>query len=313
MSTETPTGNAADRVVVLNPVSGDGGHAERVRHRALEEEYAVRETDASGDGIDLAAKAAAGGAATVVAAGGDGTVNEVVRGVVRAGALDCVTVGVVPCGTGNDFAGNVGVTGIEQAFEVLDHGGRRWVDVGVADDRPFVNSCVCGLTAEASAGTDPEQKDRFGTVAYVLNTFRTLSDFDSVRVTVDLFDGENETTVWSGSALAVLVGNGRRFPPGGSAQADVEDGRFDVVVVDDTDSVGLVGTTLAEHVLERDTDRTSRYTVPSLRLHVEDDEPIAFSLDGEIVERRRLSLETRSEALRLAVGPGDEPSPVGGA
>jgi diacylglycerol kinase family enzyme len=112
-----------------------------------------------------------------VAAGGDGTVNEVVRGVVRATALDRVTVGIVLGGTGNDFAGNVGITGIEQAFEVLDRGERRRVDFGVDDDRPFRNSC-CGLTAEASAETDPGQKERFGTVAYVLNTLRTLSEFD---------------------------------------------------------------------------------------------------------------------------------------
>jgi diacylglycerol kinase family enzyme len=231
----------------------------------------------------------------------------------RATALDRVTAGIVPCGTGNDFAGNVGITGIEQAFEVLDRGERRRVDFGVDDDRPFRNSCICGLTAEASAETDPEQKDRFGTVAYVLNTLRTISEFDSVRVTVALYDDETDATVWAGSALAALVGNGRRFPPGGSEQADVEDGRFDVVVVHDTDSVGLVGTTLAEHVLERDTDRTSRYTVSSLDIDLKGHEPVAFSLDGEILQRRHLSLETRSRALRLAVGPGYEPNPVGGA
>jgi YegS/Rv2252/BmrU family lipid kinase len=312
MSTEAPSGDADERVVVLNPVSGDSDHAETVRNRAREAGYAVRETESAGDGVDLAAEAAAAGATTVVAAGGDGTVNEVVRGVVRAAALDRVTVGIVPCGTGNDFAENVGITGIEQAFEVLDRGERRRVDFGVADDRPFLNSCICGLTAEASAETDPEQKERFGTVAYVLNTLRTISEFDSVRVTVELYDDETDATVWAGSALAVLVGNGRRFPPGGSEQADIEDGRFDVVVVHDTDSVGLVGTTLAEHVLERDTDRTSRYTVSSLDIDVKGHEPVAFSLDGEILQRRHVSLQTRSRALRLAVGPGYEPDPVGG-
>jgi YegS/Rv2252/BmrU family lipid kinase len=309
MSTPPSTDSTDERVVILNPVSGRGDHVSAVEESAALHGYAVHETDAAGEAVTLAREAAADGAEVVAAAGGDGTLNEVVRGVGEADALDRLTVGVVPCGTGNDFAGNVGVTGIEQAFEVLEHGDCRRLDLGVAAGRPFVNSCVGGLTADASAETSTELKGRLGTLAYVVETLRTLPSFDGIRVSVEAFEASDRSPSWSGSAVAVLVGNGRRFPPGGSTQANVEDGLVDVTVVEDTGSIDLMGRAAAERLLGRDTARTTRFRVPSLTVTVEGGDPIAFSLDGEVVHRQELSIHARSEALQLAVGEGYEPTP----
>lgn len=305
----TPSTDAAGGVLVLNPVSGNSNHAPEVRERSSELGYEVRETEGEGDAVDLAREAVDDGATVVAAAGGDGTVNEVIRGVVAAGGLDRTTVGVVPCGTGNDFAENVGITGIDHAFEVLADGERRRVDLGFADDRPFANSCISGLTAEASAETDPELKSRFGTAAYVLTTLRTLRSFDGIRVTVELFEEDGRSPVWSGSAVAVLIGNGRRFPPGGSTQANMEDGLLDVTLVHDANSVSLLKDVAAETVLARETPQTTRYKVPRLEIEVQEADPIVFSLDGEILRRRRLSLSARPRALSIAVGEDYDPNP----
>lgn len=302
---------SGERVVILNPASGSGDHGREVRDLSRAHGYDVHETESAGDAIGLARETVADGASLVAAAGGDGTVNEVVRGVVAADALDRVTLGVVPCGTGNDFAENVGVTGIAHAFEVLDGGERRRIDLGIADDRPFVNSCVGGLTAEASAETTPELKRRLGAVAYVLATLRTVPTFDGIRVSVEGFDEDGRSPVWSGDAVAVLVGNGRRFPPEGSTQANAEDGRLDVTLVHDVDSVDLMATAASERLLGRDTPHTTRCEVPALEIDVREGSPIPFSLDGEIVRRDRLSVHTRPRALRIAVGERYEPAPQG--
>lgn len=309
MSSE-PTSEFDDgQVVILNPTSGSGDHVEAVKALSDARRFSVRETEEAGDAIEFTEEAVERGASLVVAAGGDGTVNEVIRGIDATGAFDDVRFGVVPCGTGNDFAGNIGVHGIEQAFDVLEDGEYRNVDLGTADDRPFVNSCVSGLTADASAETGTDLKQRLGTVAYVLNTLRTLKEFDGIRVTVDAFDVEGETPTWSGSAIAVLVGNGRRFPPGGSTQADMEDGHLDVTLVQDTGAVDLMGKAAVEGLLGRDTPGTTRFRTPSLTIDVEEGETTAFSLDGEIIRRRQLSLHTRPGVLRLAVGDEYEPDP----
>lgn len=309
MSTDPPNEPPDDRVVILNPASGSGDHVEEVHTRSKELGFTVRETEGEGDAIDLARDVARDGATLLGAAGGDGTVNEVVRGIGSAEAFDRVVVGVVPCGTGNDFAGNVGIEGVEHAFNVLERGERRWVDLGFAGDRPFVNSCVGGLTADASAETSGDLKRRFGTFAYVLNTLRTLREFDGIRVSVEAFEAADQSPEWSGEAVAVLVGNGRQFPPGGSRQANMEDGRFDVTLVQDTDPVDLMEKAAVERILGQETPGTTRFTTPALAIHVQEGDPVTFSLDGEVIRRRRLSLRTRPKTLRIAVGERYEPTP----
>lgn len=197
------------RVVILNPVSGTGEHSRNVRSLADEFGYTTKETRVSGDAVSYAREAVRNGASVLAAAGGDGTLNEVPRGVDAEDAFDDVTVGVVPVGTGNDFADNIGITDAESAFDALENGERRQIDLGMANDRVFVNSCVGGLTAEASGETTPELKNRYGVLAYVITTLRTLSSFEGLRLDVRVGTRGGGAPLWDGDAILVLVGNGR--------------------------------------------------------------------------------------------------------
>lgn len=313
-----------DRVLILNPTAGSADQSERIRELAAEAGIDVRESEEAGHAIDLAREAAAeakeaagargatgaegeAGDPLIVAAGGDGTVNEVVRGVVEADALDSVTLGVVPAGTGNNFAGNVGITGVEHAFEVLESGEVRTVDVGFADGRPFVNSCIGGLTAEASADTSSEAKSRLGVLAYVLATLRTAVEFDGLPLHIETV-GSAEAD-WSGDAAFVLIGNGRRFPAEGRTQADVEDGLLDVTVIEDRPTFDLVGEAAKERLLGAESQNIVRFKARELSVSVLDAEPGTFSLDGEMVSAGALSVTVRERALDLHVGEGYEPHP----
>lgn len=346
-------GGGGRRVVVLNPNSGTGDHAPQVRLLAEEYGFDVHETSAGGEAI-TAAERHASDASLVAACGGDGTVNEVVRGLRRANALQETTLGVVPAGTGNNFAGNVGVTGVRQAFEVMAEGERRRIDLGVVreagddadgneeadgggdtdggDDadgggdingsgdagggedtdaagegRPFVNSCVCGITAEASSSTEPDQKGRLGTLAYVLNTFRELGEFDPITLSVRTNGDVAES--WAGEAVAVLVGNGRRFPEEGTTQANMEDSRLDVTIIESEPALELVGDEAVRRFLAAEADHITRHLTPSLEIQVLDGEDPAFSLDGEILTAGDVHLTTETRTLELCVGEGYEPDP----
>jgi YegS/Rv2252/BmrU family lipid kinase len=296
--------------IVLNPVSGSGDHVDAVGDRALLTGFEVAETEGEGDAVDLARTAAAEGASLIAAAGGDGTLNEVVRGVAAADALDRVTVGVVPVGTGNNFAGNIGVGDVDEAFDVLEHGERRRIDLGVAEDHLFVNSCIAGLTADASGETDPELKNRYGILAYVVNSVQRLREYDGLRLSVDLWrDGETDP-VWTGDALLVLVGNGRRFSLQGNTQARVEDGLFDVTIVENAPTADLVEDAVLEGILGRETAETVRLRASGLELRSLEGDPIPFSLDGEMVETDSLSLDVHERALTMAVGEEYDPTPL---
>lgn len=295
-------------IVILNPVSGDGDHPAHVRKLARDRGFAVRETEEAGDAMRFAREAAASGAELVAAAGGDGTVNEVICGLVEAGAADRVTLAVVPVGTGNSFATNIGIEHIDHAFERIDDGETRTVDLGVANDRVFVNSCVGGLTAEASAETTSEAKSRLGVLAYVLNTLRLAADFEGLGLYIET--SEAGERVWSGEAALVLIGNGRRFPAQGGSQANMEDGLLDVTIVEDRPAIDLVGAAAIGRLLDAETATITRLETPGLVLTAIEDEPVTYSLDGEILSARRLDVEVRPRSLRLRVGETYEPSPT---
>jgi YegS/Rv2252/BmrU family lipid kinase len=303
-----------DRVLVRNPNSGDGRRSERARRLAEARGYDVRDSTGGDSARTIARDAAAAGASTIVACGGDGTLNKVVRGIDGAGALDEVTLGVIPAGTGNDFADNVGIRGVEHAFEVIDSGEERRIDLGSVrltdggDDstsHPFLNSCVCGLTAEASARTSREAKRRLGTVAYVLSTLQRTRSFEGLRLEVRA--GPDREPVWSGEALMLLVGNGRRFPGERMRQANMEDGLMNVVVIERAPALDYLATGAADALLRRGASHLTRLKVP--HLVVDAGTPRQFSLDGEMVEGRHIVADCRPGAMRFLVGEGYDPTP----
>lgn len=310
------------RVVVRNPASGDQKRSQRAVELARDRGYEVRDTSEKGEDIAIAREVAADGAEMVVACGGDGTLNGVVRGVHDAGKLGEVTLGVVPAGTGNDFADNVGIRDIAHAFDVLEAGETRRLDVGMvesprgdhdapngtdaADDptsRPFVNSCVCGLTAEASARTEPSMKKRLGILAYVLTTLQTTRDFEGLEL--DVRAGPERDPVWSGDAEVLLAGNARHFP---GRQANMEDGNLDVVIVERAPAIDYLTNGAANRLLKQDASYLTRLTVPSLAVTAA--EPRQFSLDGEMIERKTLDIRVRERAMAFKVGEEYEPNPT---
>lgn len=312
--------DASRTVVVLNPASGGGESGPEVRNRADARGFRVIETESEGDAIDIIAEAVEEGADRLVAAGGDGTVNEVVQGLADADAFSEVTFGVVPVGTGNNFAGNIGVTGIDQAFELLDNPSVRRIDLGTAGrrrgtrttgGRVFVNSCVAGLTAEASEETDSELKGRLGVFAYALTTLRTFQEFDPLPLSVEASTPDGTEERWHEEAALVMVGNARRFRVGGRSQADVEDGLLEVLVVEQRPPSDLVSDAALRELFGGGENGLRRLRASSLEVSVRDGEPISFSLDGEIERRSELSFGVREQVLAVHVGPAYEPDPDG--
>ncbi|MFD1514888.1 diacylglycerol/lipid kinase family protein [Halomarina rubra] len=313
MDLDDPAGAPETTLVVLNPVSGDGDHGSQVRALTEQYGYDLRETDREGDAIDIAREAASE-FDRVVACGGDGTLNHVVRGLWQAEALPEVEFGIVPGGTGNDFAENVGIESVEQSFEVLADGEVRSVDLGTVTVEggspiPFLNSCICGLTADASAATTPEQKQRYGVFAYVANSMRELAAYDGLDITIRPAEGGEG---WSGRAALVIFGNGRGFPDQEGPAVDIEDGLLDVTVIEDRPAADLVGGGALFELFDRDPDSLSRLQTAHAEVSLRSDEAATFSLDGEMVSARELTVEVRRNALRMPVGPDYVVHPPGG-
>lgn len=288
------------RRCILNPVSGTGDHAEYVTRLLEARGFRVDETDGEGDAFALARDAAAADVGELAVCGGDGTVNEVVRGLATANHLGAVTLSVVPAGTANILASNVGIRDLDHGVRVADTGEVRTVDVGLANGEPFLVSCIAGFPAEASVAASSELKERLGALAFVVTGVREALEFKPLDIHLEAH-GTDGVEVWDGEALCLLVGNARRFV-GEGGQGDMEDGTFDVAAVEAMPAGNLVAKAVAHRVLGRDTEGVIHLRADEVRVDAADE--ITLSRDGEVDQASSVSMAVGEWALDLRVGDG---------
>ncbi|WP_276271130.1 diacylglycerol/lipid kinase family protein [Haloarcula litorea] len=294
------------RRCILNPVSGEGDHAEYVERLLRARGFAVEETSGPGDAVELGRAAGEDGVSEVAVCGGDGTINEVVRGLHDAGHLGEVTLSVVPVGTANLLAGILGVEDRQHAAEVADTGAVRTVDVGFADGEPFLVSCIAGLPADASLAASGDLKERFGVLAFVLTGAQEAIEFDGLEISVEAAGADGPVT-WSGEATCLLVGNARKFVERGG-QANMADGMLDVAIVEQMPTGNLVAEAVGHRLLATDTEGVTHVRARDITVDGHGG-PVSFSRDGEVAEHESLSLSVEERTLDLRVPEGYEPDP----
>jgi len=295
------------RRCILNPQSGDGDHASYLPRLMRARGFEVYETEYAEHAVELGREAGEAGAGEVAVCGGDGTINEVLRGLHAADHLDSVTLSVVPVGTANLLARTIGVETVEDGVENADTGTTRTVDVGLADGEPFLVSCIAGLPADASVATSSELKERFGTLAFLVTGTQEALEFDGLEIEIEATNAE-ESVEWHGDALCLLVGNARRFV-GKGGQADVEDGLLDVAIVEQMPPRNLVAEAVTHRLLGEDSEHVTHLRASELTVRGQS-ETITFSRDGELVSHDALSLSVEPQVLDLRVGDGYVPDPV---
>ncbi len=162
----------------------------------------------------------------VLIAGGDGTVNYLV-GIMKSHGID-LPLAVLPTGTANDFASILGMpSDIERACHAILDGEEKYVDLGVAGDKWFVNVFSCGLFTDVSQKTSVTLKNNFGKLAYYFNGLGELSNFRKMHITV-----RSEEVNYEGTSLILLVFNGRTAGQMNLAySAEIDDGLLDVIIV----------------------------------------------------------------------------------
>jgi diacylglycerol kinase (ATP) len=269
-------------VLVSNPKSGssDDEALERVAKHLSEIGEVIRVAPGSVDSFADELDEPVDGAAAVVVAGGDGTLNHAVNGL--RDKLDETQLGLVPMGTGNDLARSMGIP-LEpgEAAAAIVSGRSRPLDVGIARsagaERLFVNACMGGFPVSVDEAMEGPIKERLGPFAFWVGGAKALTDLIRYEVSV----GDRR---WEG-LLALGVGNGktagggiRVFP-----QADPCDGRLDIcALAADSVADGLRLVTRlrsGEHVELPTVDH-----VPMERFTVEATPQMEFNVDGELVD-----------------------------
>ena len=257
-------------------------------------------TERAGHGTELARSAVDAGFDTVVAAGGDGTMNEVVQALAGTEA----TMGVLPLGTGNVWVHEVGIPlDLPGAVKVLMDGQVRRVDLGMAGERYFLLMAGVGYDAIVAQSTPSAAKRRLGTLAYVVRGIGVALSYRGRRVTLDV-DGEQRQF----RSLLIVIGNTRTY--GGQVsltpKARVDDGLLDVCVFR---GVGLLHSVwfLLQVLIGRHTQDPGVAYFRTKRLMVRAEPPLLVQVDGDTIGETPMGFVVRNRCLKVIVPRSERP------
>ena len=279
-------------LVILNPAARSD-KASRLRERIalLSGGAPMRLTSEAGDARDISAEAVREGFEVIIAAGGDGTLNEVVNGI--GGAP--VRLGILPVGTMNVFATELGIPqgNLERAWSIIEQGNVVEVDLPKANDTHFIQLAGVGLDAEVVRKTTADSKKALGPLSYLLTLVQVAAHKPS-RVMLEAEGGR----ISEGSFA--LIGNGRLY--GGPfpvfQRASLFDGLLDVLVFQNQSHWDVVryfqAIAFGTHPQLPDVEY---FQTSTLRVTSSGDVPV--ELDGEVAGMLPCLFSVSSQKLRV--------------
>lgn len=287
-----------DTLVILNPAArSTRAAAAWSKLGELPKSATIQTTSAPGDARAIATWAVENGFRTVVAAGGDGTINEVVNGLAGSN----VVLGILPVGTMNVFAAELGLpTAAKAAWKVIQGGYFREVDLACANRHYFVQLAGIGLDAQVVKETSWQLKKNFGPLSYVISAAQVMAQ-KPPRLRI-VADGQ------SLEGSFVLIGNGRYYggPVAFFRKARIDDGLLDVLIFKNQGHLDVAR--YLAHILtgQHSRLRDVKY-LQTRKLHVESEESVPVEVDGELVAELPMTFRIASKKLRVLV-PGDDPA-----
>lgn len=287
-------------VIIANPVSGflpvQAGRLHETATFLQSHGWRVGlwYTQGPGDGGVLARKAVDEGADVVIAAGGDGTINDVIQGLVGSETA----LGVLPTGTVNVWAREMGIPhDTHGACQVLVNGQTRRIDVGWINGRYFLLMVGIGIDGRITQAVDHKPLKRLGVLGYALAALWFGPGYKGFPVVVN-----NNDVVVRTRALQVIVGNTRLYAGAFTFtwQACLDDGLLDLVIVRKRSLLGRI-VVLADFILRRKKrHRWVRYEqVKSIQ--IDTPTPIAFQIDGDSGGQTPAILTVAHKALKVVV------------
>jgi diacylglycerol kinase (ATP) len=281
-------------LIILNPAA----HSERAQRKQARVESLARDcvvcaTTYTGEAEAMARRGVAEGFDKIVAAGGDGTINEVVNGL----AGTDTTLGLLPIGTMNVFATELGlpVHDLERCWSIVQGENTRVVDLPKANHKFFVQLAGVGLDAQVVKETSAQLKRNFGPLSYLIAAAQIAAGQPP-----KLFIRSEDASIDEGSF--VLVGNGRLY--GGPfpffKHAMLDDGLLDVIVFKRLGYLEIIK-------YLQDVVFSSEIRVPEVeyfqtrRLQVESDQSVPVELDGELIGNCPVEFSIRERSLQVLV------------
>jgi diacylglycerol kinase (ATP) len=287
--------------VIINPAAGSA-----LKTMKLELKFGrlkpvkVRLTKKIGDAKRFAREAIQDGCRYIVSAGGDGTLNEVVNGI--GARAKHVRIGVVPLGTGNDFARTLGLPGsIDENIDILVKGETQKIDlvrVKAARTHYFVNVSPGGFSGLVNEKLTPAIKRTWGPLSYLRSAAAALPQLHAYKTRVVIDDAEELRL----ELYNVVIGNGR-FVAGGlpiAPNADPSDGLLDVILIPKR-SIAEAALVVAEILLGKHLSSSAIIFRRGKKVSVRSKPGMWFNVDGELVGNSPAVFQIIPAALAFVV------------
>lgn len=276
-----------DAFFIINPISGKG-LKDNIIAELEKQGYRYVVTSYAGHAEKLAREC---GEPIVFAVGGDGTVNEVGRGLLGSDKV----LGILPCGSGDGLARCLGISHrITKAISLVENGRQLPLDVGYINGKPFFS--VCGVGFDADVSKRFAESGRRGVITYIEEAYKLWRTFRPAQFSISI-DGRQ----WSQEAVLITVGNSNQW--GNEAKvtphADISDGILDITVLDMFHNIELPH--LATMLMVGNCDASSRvhcYRGKSIVIERETDGAVHF--DGDwFITGKRVEIDIHPAGLKI--------------
>ncbi|MFC7063641.1 diacylglycerol/lipid kinase family protein [Halobacillus seohaensis] len=288
-------------MIIVNPSSGKEealNYIEQIVKILEGKQYKVRTmlTEKELDATKYCSDACEAEYELIVSLGGDGTLHETINGMVDQNHRP--KLGIIPLGTVNDFARALNISlSPKEAIDTLKSDHSKKVDIGSFDDRYFVNIVAIGAIAEATSEVSPEQKTKFGPLAYLMEGAKTLAGTNAYPLHIKYDDKE-----WSGNSflfLATLTNSTGGFEKL-SPEAKVNDGVLHGYIIKDVPTIRLISivTSVLRGNLKEDKD-VEHFTAK--KLYVSSSQKLHTNVDGEEGNPLPVSMEVKPQHIEVIV------------
>ena len=292
-------------VVIMNPNAGSADEVDLLQEALTPMgEITLHTTKHAKHATTLAQAAVEQGAKMVVAVGGDGTINEVVHGLVTT--PNPPTLGIIPMGTGNDLARTLKLPNDPvQAFELLTTGRVHQLDVikivTPQKEHFSLNVAAGGFSGEVDEVLSSEMKASWGPLAYLRGAIEVVPDLTNYHTLITYDDAEPEEI----NALNIIVANCRTAAGGiqVAPTANPEDGLLDIVIVRYASMLELAGAAARLLIDANYLNSTVVSHRRARRVKVTATPGIWFNADGELLTNEPMEFMVVPQALPVVVGP----------
>lgn len=230
----------------------------------------------------------------LVAVGGDGTVNEVAKGIINRGRG---VLGIIPGGTGNDMARSLNIPmDQEEAIDTILKGNKKIVDIGKANSYSFLNIASIGFDAEVVINNERIKKKIKSHISYIISVVYTLLNYKSKKTKIEI-DGE----VFEENILLMAVGNGKYYGGGMKIlpMAKLDDGYLHICLISDIGRLKLLY--LFPTIFKGNHINHTKYvrTYTGKKVKIRGEKELPLNIDGDVITARQVEFSLEDKKLTV--------------